>query len=424
MIAYIREYADRFGVEPICAVLAEHEITIAPSTYWAHAKRGFGPTNAELDDAYAANELFDLWVANRRLYGRRKLWKTAHRAGKPWGRDQVERLMKILGVDGVRRGKRHTITTQADPKAPRHPDHIKRQWGAPTAPDTWWVADFTYVWTPNGFCYVSFVTDVFSRRILGWRVTTSKTTPLVLSALEGAMATRRRSSFEFTTDGLLHHSDAGSQHVAGVHRGPDGGRDHRLDRHRRRRPGQRADGIHDRAVQDRGHLPRTRDLAHVAPSRTSHRQLGLLVQPPATPLGGLMTSHPETHPPEAQSLHDPASPPGTIPDPAPEQPSPVAAVAAPAKGRSISRAAWLALVIGAKQARARAYRGQIPSPGAPTVAWREDRVRFWSFTTPMGVAMLFAAIAGALITAMVGTVRMVVLGRNVRRLQRERSGGA
>ena len=211
MIAYIREYADRFGVEPICAVLAEHEITIAPSTYWAHAKRGFGPTNAELDDAYAANELFDLWVANRRLYGRRKLWKTAHRAGKPWGRDQVERLMKILGVDGVRRGKRHTITTQADPKAPRHPDHIKRQWGAPTAPDTWWVADFTYVWTPNGFCYVSFVTDVFSRRILGWRVTTSKTTPLVLSALEGAMATRRRSSFEFTTDGLLHHSDAGSQ---------------------------------------------------------------------------------------------------------------------------------------------------------------------------------------------------------------------
>lgn len=211
MIAYIREYADRFEVEPICAVLAEHEITIAPSTYWAHAKRGFGPTNAELDDAYAANELFDLWVANRRLYGRRKLWKTAHRAGKPWGRDQVERLMKILGVDGVRRGKRHTITTQADPKAPRHPDHIKRQWGAPTAPDTWWVADFTYVWTPNGFCYVSFVTDVFSRRILGWRVTISKTTPLVLSALEGAMATRRRSSFEFTTDGLLHHSDAGSQ---------------------------------------------------------------------------------------------------------------------------------------------------------------------------------------------------------------------
>ena len=79
--------------------------------------------------------------------------------------------------------------------------HQPRDWqGAAGRPHT-------YVWTPNGFCYVSFVTDVFSRRILGWRVTTSKTTPLVLSALEGAMATRRRSSYEFTTDGLLHHSD-------------------------------------------------------------------------------------------------------------------------------------------------------------------------------------------------------------------------
>lgn len=214
MIDYIREHADRFGVEPICAVLAEHDIKIAPSTYWAHAKRGFGPTEAELDDAFSANELFDLWVANRRLYGRRKLWKTARRAGKTWGRDQVERLMRILGIDGVRRGKRHTITTQADPRAPRHPDHIKRQWGWPTAPDLWWVADFTYVWTPNGFCYVSFVTDVFSRRILGWRVSTVKTTPLVLLAIEQAMFTRRRTSYEFTTNGPLHHSDAGSQYTS------------------------------------------------------------------------------------------------------------------------------------------------------------------------------------------------------------------
>ena len=131
-----------------------------------------------------------------------------------------------------------------------------------------------------------------------------------------------------------------------------------------------------------------------------------------------MTSHPETHPPEAQSLHDPASPPGTIPDPAPEQPSPVAAVAAPAKGRSISRAAWLALVIGAiVLVFMLIFILQNNSPAQFTLL-------SWSFTTPMGVAMLLAAIAGALITAMVGTVRMVVLGRNVRRLQRERSGGA
>lgn len=214
MIDYIRTYADQFGVEPICAVLTQHGIKIAPSTYWAHAKRGFAPTPADLADAYAANTLFDLWVANRKLYGRRKLWKTARRAGWGWGRDQVERLMKLCGIDGVRRGKRHTTTTQTDPAAPRHPDHVKRRWDLPTSPDTWWVADFTYVWTPNGFCYVSFVTDVYSRRILGWRVTTNKETPLVLSALEGALATRRRTGFWFTSTGLLHHSDAGSQYTS------------------------------------------------------------------------------------------------------------------------------------------------------------------------------------------------------------------
>src|SRR5699024_182272 len=72
-----------------------------------------------------------------------------------------------------------------------HPDHVKRRWSWPRRPDQWWVADFTYVWTPAGFCYVSFITDVCSRRILGWRVTTSKATPLVLSALEQALFTRR-----------------------------------------------------------------------------------------------------------------------------------------------------------------------------------------------------------------------------------------
>lgn len=81
-------------------MLAEHGIQIAPSTYYAYAARGFGPTEAEYDDAYAVKEPHQLWVANRRLYGRRKLWKTAVRAEQAWGRDQVERLMKIAGLEG------------------------------------------------------------------------------------------------------------------------------------------------------------------------------------------------------------------------------------------------------------------------------------------------------------------------------------
>jgi putative transposase len=214
VIDYVRDHADRFGVEPICRVLTEHGVPIAPSTYYAHAARGFGPSVAELEDAYAANDLYRLWTRNRRLYGRRKLWKAARRAGLDLGRDRVERLMRIAGISGIRRGKHRIVTTERDERAPRHPDHVKRAWSWPTRPDQWWVADFTYVWTTAGFCYVSFITDVCSRRILGWRVSTSKATPLVLSALEQALFTRRRTSFEFTTTGLLHHSDAGSQYTS------------------------------------------------------------------------------------------------------------------------------------------------------------------------------------------------------------------
>ena len=161
-----------------------------------------------------ANKLFAPWMRNRCLYGRRKLWKAALRADMKIGRDQVVRLMKLAGINEVRRGRRSTVTTVVDPKAARHPDHVKQQWSWPSRLDQWWVADFTYVWTVAAFCYVSFITDVYSRRILGWRVMTSKTTALVLAALEQSLFTRRRTNVEFTTTGLLHHSDAGSQYTS------------------------------------------------------------------------------------------------------------------------------------------------------------------------------------------------------------------
>jgi putative transposase len=193
-------------------VLTEHGMLIAPSTYYERVKCPV--SDAELDDAYAANTLVDLYRTNRRLYGVRKLWHTARRAGHDWGRDQVGRLMGIAGIDGVRRGRHTTVTTTREQSAPRHPDLIDRAWTTPTAPDVWWVADFTYVWTLAGFVYVSFVTDVYSRRILGWRVSSSKTTPLVTSALEQALFTRRRGNAAFTATGLVHHSDAGSQYTS------------------------------------------------------------------------------------------------------------------------------------------------------------------------------------------------------------------
>ncbi len=214
IVRYLDDHADRFGVAPICRVLSEHGLPIAPSTYYAH--RACPVTQAELTDAYAANALLDCFRANRGVYGIRKLWHAMRRAGHDLGRDQVGRLMRIVGIEGARRGEHRTTTTvrSADATAARYPDLVQRRWRTPTRPDEWWCADFTYVWTLSGFVYVAFLTDVFSRRILGWRVTTSKSTPLVHSVLEQALFTRRRHNSEFTASGLVHHSDAGSQYTS------------------------------------------------------------------------------------------------------------------------------------------------------------------------------------------------------------------
>jgi putative transposase len=193
-------------------VLTEHDMPIAPSTYYAHKCRPV--TAAEFDDAWNANAAFDVWRDNRSLYGADKLATAMHKVGHGIGRDQVARLMGIVGIEGVRRGKHTTRTTRRDPAGARHPDLINRAWNTPTHQDQWWVADFTYVWTLAGFVYTSFVTDVYSRRILGWRVSASKATPLVMSALEQSLFTRRRNDARFTADGLVFHSDAGSQYTA------------------------------------------------------------------------------------------------------------------------------------------------------------------------------------------------------------------
>jgi putative transposase len=185
-------------------------VAIAPSTYYD--RHACPVTDAEWADAHAANRVLDFYRLDRSLYGSDKLWTAMQRAGVDIGRDQVARLMGILGIVGVSRAKEHrTTTTVSDRRAPRHPDLINRAWSTPTRPDQWWVADFTYVWTLRGFCYTSFVTDVYSRRILGWRLSSSKATPLVTSALEQALFTRCRTDAHFTSKGLVFHSDAGSQ---------------------------------------------------------------------------------------------------------------------------------------------------------------------------------------------------------------------
>jgi putative transposase len=185
---------------------------IAPSTYYA--RRQARLTDAEMDGAYLANQLRSLWQDNWGVYGARKLWHAARRAGHDLGRDQVARLMRLAGIAGTVRGRHRTMTTQRDQTAPRHPDLVKRGWHAPTGLDQLWVADFSYVWTLAGFVYVAFVVDVFSRRILGWRVTTTKHTGMVTDALRQALQVRRRAQDAWVAPGLIHHFDAGSQYVS------------------------------------------------------------------------------------------------------------------------------------------------------------------------------------------------------------------
>jgi transposase InsO family protein len=151
------------GVEPICRVLQ-----VAPSTYYA-AKTRPRSTRA-LRDAELTPQLIALWDNNYSVYGARKLWKAAHRAGLDVGRDQVARLMPAAGIEGVRRTKK-TRTTRADPAAARHPDLVERQFRA-EAPNQLWVTDLTYVPTWVGVAYVCFIVDAFSRTIVGWRSTT------------------------------------------------------------------------------------------------------------------------------------------------------------------------------------------------------------------------------------------------------------
>ena len=215
IVDYIDSHRESFGVEPICAVLAEAGIVIAPSTFYA--RRQARLTDTEMDDAYLANQLRSLWQHNWGVYGARKLWHAARRAGHDLGRDQVARLMRLAGIAGTVRGRHRTMTTQRDQTAPRHPDLVKRGWHAPTGVDQLWVADFSYVWTLAGFVYVAFVVDVFSRRILGWRVSTSKEASLVVDAFRQALQVRHRGDAtqgEWTATGLVHHSDAGSQYVS------------------------------------------------------------------------------------------------------------------------------------------------------------------------------------------------------------------
>lgn len=204
MVTFIDEHRKAYGVEPICRVLP-----IAPSTYYLHKARQADPSRrsarAQRETALRP-EIVRVWEATRRRYGGKKVWKELRREGHPVARCTVVRLYRALGLRGIVRGRR-VPTTIPDVLADRPLDLVQRDFTA-ERPNQLWVSDFTYVATWRGFVYVAFVTDAFSRRIVGWRASTSMRSDLALDALEQALYDRA------TDAGLIHHSDRGSQYLA------------------------------------------------------------------------------------------------------------------------------------------------------------------------------------------------------------------
>lgn len=199
-------HRETYGVEPLCKVLQ-----IAPSGYRRYAAQQRNPelqcTRARRD-AILMPEIERVWQANMKVYGADKVWRQLCREQQTVARCTVERLMRRIGIQGARRGK--TVrTTVPDTAVPCPLDHVNRQFKA-ERPNQLWVSDFTYVSTWQGWLYVAFVIDVFARRIVGWRVSSSMRTDFVLDALEQALYDRQPERGE----GLVHHSDRGSQYVS------------------------------------------------------------------------------------------------------------------------------------------------------------------------------------------------------------------
>jgi putative transposase len=202
---FVDAHRDRFPVDAICTVLE-----FAASTYYAVRKRADNPSNRSSRDKELSVEIRRVWEAGKKLYGAKKVWRQLRREGVEIARCTVERLMREHDMCGVSAKRRRPRTTIPGDPADRPKDLVDRDFRAPF-PNQLWVTDITYVeLAGGGFCYAAFVTDVFSRAIVGWKVSDTLRTELALDALEMALWSRR----DHLSKALVHHGDRGSQYTA------------------------------------------------------------------------------------------------------------------------------------------------------------------------------------------------------------------
>ena len=209
VVAFIEAFRDQFGVEPVCRALRQAGVRISPSGYYAARARP--PPARAVRDAALEKQILRVYKDSGERYGAWKVWDQLNREGIAAARCTVERLMRKLGLRGVRRGGYKVRTTRSDPSQDRPEDLVNRDF-APDAPDRLWVVDFTFVSTWAGTAYTAFVIDAFARLIAGWRTAASHSTDLVLDALVMAVTCRARQGVKVA--GLIHHSDAGSEYLS------------------------------------------------------------------------------------------------------------------------------------------------------------------------------------------------------------------
>ena len=200
---YIDAIVEEFGVEPICRVLQ-----FAPSTYYAAKSRP--PSPRAVSDGLLGQQISRIHEDNYSVYGVRKVWRQLRREGETAGRDQVGRVMKRPRPPRCSSGQGQAHHGRQPTSASRPGDLVDRHFFA-AAPNRLWLADITYVWTWSGFCYTSFITDAFARRIVGWRVSKSLRTDLALDALEMAIFCRRDD--DLSTSSIIPTAACNTSHI-------------------------------------------------------------------------------------------------------------------------------------------------------------------------------------------------------------------
>lgn len=198
--AFIAAHAQQYGVERMCRVLG-----VARSGYYAWQSRP-SAERAEADQRLIEQIRWE-YLASRKTYGSPRIVLALAGKGVVCSRHRVARLMRWGGLRARPRRQRRPITTQRALGVVPAPNRLNQDFTA-SAPNQKWVSDFTYIETAEGWLFLAVVMDLYSRRVIGWAMSDTMDTALVVAALRMALLTRQPPA------GLLHHSDQGGQYTA------------------------------------------------------------------------------------------------------------------------------------------------------------------------------------------------------------------